>query len=464
MEPSVAHRVLIVDDDPSNHAALDRILSREGYAVLHASSGREAMELFRENDVDLVLTDLKMPGMTGLDLLKAIRTVREDVEVVVMTAYGTVETAVEAMKDGAYDFVTKPLSRLELVTCLRKALERRSLHRENASLKAELERSGQAAVVGRSPAMRALLAEVDQVAPSDATVLLSGESGTGKGHVARLLHRLSRRHTHKMLTVNCAALPEQLLESELFGYERGAFTGATQRKEGRFDLARGGTLFLDEITEMNPATQVKLLRVLQEGEYERVGGTETIEADVRVIAASNRNIEEEVDTGRFRKDLFYRLNVIRLHIPALRDRDDDVSLLAQHFLERYATKNGKRLRGFTAEALDALDAWSWPGNVRELENAIERAVVLSRDATIGLYDLPPAVRGGEGKKRLTFEVGTPLKHVERRMIEETLVQTGGDKTLAATLLGITARTIYRREAEWALESEQGAAAVADDDG
>jgi two-component system response regulator HydG len=356
------------------------------------------------------------------------------------------------MKEGAYDFVSKPLKRYELVSTLRKALEKHSLQAENRRLRAQLAEVGDGEVIGTSEPMRQLLAEVEQVAPADATVLLSGESGTGKGRTARLLHGMSRRKNRRFITVNCAAIPESLLESELFGYEKGAFTGATGRKEGRFDLARGGTLFLDEITEMSPSVQVKLLRVLQEGEYERVGGTETLQANVRVIAATNRDIEKEVEAGRFRQDLFYRLNVIRLEVPPLRERYADVPLLAQHFLTKFMRKNAKELRGFTPEALDALQGWRWPGNVRELENAVERAVVLCREERIDVDDLPGPVRQGRGgRQHLVFEVGTPLKQVERRMIEETLRYTSGDKGLTASLLGITARTIYRREAEWAAE-------------
>jgi two-component system response regulator HydG len=257
------------------------------------------------------------------------------------------------------------------------------------------------------------------------------------------------------VTVNCAAIPESLLESELFGYEKGAFTGAVARKEGRFDLAHGGTLFLDEVTEMKPAVQVRLLRVLQDGEYERVGGTETLHADVRVIAATNRDIRTQIEKGDFREDLYYRLNVIPLSVPPLRDRYEDIALLAQHFLVRYAQKNQKDLKGFTPEALEALNGWRWAGNVRELENAVERAVVLCRGDRIDVLDLPPGLREGQGRrKRLAFEVGTPLKNIERRMIEETLRFCDGDKSLAASLMGITARTIYRREAEWAQEREE----------
>jgi two-component system response regulator HydG len=444
--------ILVVDDDESNRVTLQRLLGREGFQVVDVASGREAMEVLRAERVDLVLTDLKMPGMSGIDLLRAVRTVDPDIEVVVMTAYGTVETAVEAMKEGAYDFVAKPLRRLELVTCVRKALEKRALQLENRRLRDQLAAVGEGEIIGQSDAMRSLLDEVEQVAPADVTVLVTGESGTGKGRLARLLHRMSRRRDSRFITVNCAAIPETLLESELFGYERGAFTGATQRKEGRFDLARGGTLFLDEITEMTSSVQVKLLRVLQDGEYERVGGTETLHAEVRVIAASNRDTEREVAEGRLRQDLFYRLNVIRLEVPPLRERYEDIPLLAQHFLVQFTRKNAKELRGFTPEATEALTAWDWPGNVRELENAVERAVVLCRDEWIGLDDLPAVVRQRRGgRQRMAFEVGTPLKQVERRMIEETLRYTSGDKNLTASLLGITARTIYRREAEWTQE-------------
>ena len=417
----MSDRILVVDDDESNRVTLERILRREGLDVVHAASGRDALVILREQPVDLVLTDLKMPGMTGIDLLKATRMVEPDVEVVVMTAYGTVETAVEAMKEGAYDFVSKPLRRMELVTCVRKALEKRRLSVENRHLRERLAAVGEGEMIGRSQVMRALLDEVEQVAPSDATVLFTGESGTGKSRLARLLHRMSRRKAGRLVTVNCAAIPESLLESELFGYEKGAFTGAVTRKEGRFDMARGGTLFLDEVTEMKPAVQVRLLRVLQEGEYERVGGTDTLTADTRVVAASNRDIQKEVAEGRFREDLYYRLNVIPVLVPPLRDRSEDIALLAQHFLVRYAAKNRKEFGGFSPEALETMQGHRWPGNVRELENAIERAVVLCRAERIGVDDLPPQVRAAQpSRQRVSFEVGTPLKTIERRMIQETL--------------------------------------------
>jgi two-component system response regulator HydG len=428
---------------------LERILSREGWDVVHAEDGRKGLERLRDGGVGVIVTDLKMPGMSGLELLKAARALAPDVEVVVMTAYGTVETAVVAMKEGAYDYVTKPLRRSEIVATIRKAYEKRQLILEKQQLREQIRAASSNQVIGTSAPLRLLLEEIDQVAPSDASVLLVGESGTGKGLLARALHERSRRRNKRMITVNCAALPESLLESELFGHESGAFTGARRRKEGRFDLAQGGTLFLDEVTEIPLSVQVKLLRVLQEGEYERVGGTRTLTADVRVVAATNRNIESEVAAGRFREDLYYRLNVIQLRVPPLRDRRDDIPLLAAHFLDRFARKNHKAVAGFTPEAQDALVGYHWPGNVRELENALERAVVLSRSDHIELAQLPPAVRQGRGaRKRLTFEVGINLKEVERQLIKETLMYTRGDKRLAASLLGITARTIYRREAEW----------------
>ncbi len=442
-------RILVVDDEQANRVTLERILRREGWDVLQAPDGRQALDTLRAQGADVVITDLKMPGMSGLELLRAIKALSPDIEVLLMTAYGTVETAVDAMKEGAYDFVTKPLRRMELVRTIRKALEKRGLILENQRLREQLESGPTHDVIGSSGAMRQVLEEVDQVAPSDASVLLVGESGTGKSMLARALHERSRRRQARLVTVNCAAIPENLLESELFGHEQGAFTGAIAKKEGRFDLARGGTMFLDEVTEMSPSVQVKLLRVLQEGEYERVGGTRTLNADVRVVAASNRNIEEAVRNKSFREDLYYRLNVIEVRVPSLRERIEDVPLLAAHFLARYAAKNRKEVHGLSNEALDALMGHSWPGNVRELENVIERAVVLCRGAIVELELLPPALRNNEGgRKALTFTVGTPLKTVERLMIEETLRHAAGDKTLAANLLGITARTIYRREAEW----------------
>lgn len=442
-------RVLVVDDEASNRTALERILVREQFEVIHAEDGAAALQRVRLDRPHLMLTDYKMPGMTGLELLQTARSLDPDLEVIVMTAYGTVETAVQAMKDGASDFVTKPLRRADIVRAAKKALDKRRLLLENRALRAELDGLRTSTVIGRSAVMTALLNEARQVADSRASVLLTGESGTGKGRLARYIHDVSPRSEGRLVTVNCGALPENLLESELFGHEAGAFTGATGRKEGRFDLARGGTLFLDEVTEMSPAVQVKLLRVLQDGEYERVGGTRTLTADVRILAATNRDPRQAIADGRLREDLYYRLHVIRLNLPPLRDRRDDVPLLAAHFVAVHAERNGRQVRGFSPDVLDALAAHDWPGNVRELENVVERAVVLCRGDTITREQLPVALQALDPRPdALTFQVGTPLKEVERRMIEATLATTGGDKTMAARLLGITARTIYRREAEW----------------
>ncbi len=439
--------VLVVDDEPSNRQVLLKVLEREGHRVEETSSGREALDRIRQGGVALCLSDLRMPGMDGLELLKAARAIDPEVEFIVMTAYGTVESAVDAMKEGAYDFITKPLRRVELVTTVRKALEKQRLARENRSLRARLE--DEEAVVGHSTAMRRVLDEIEQVAPSEAAILLEGESGTGKGMLARRIHALSARSGRRMITVPCGAIPETLLESELFGYEPGAFTGARGRKEGRFDLAAGGTLFLDEVTEMPAAVQVKLLRVLQDGEYERIGGTRTLRADCRIVSATNRDVDRAVAEGRFREDLFWRLDVIRVRVPPLRERVEDVPLLVQHVLAASIRKNRKPLEGIAPEALDALASYHWPGNVRELENVVERAVVLARGRLVEIHDLPEGVRQGRGVRQVvSFRVGTPLKAVERRLIEETLRLAGGDRTLAASLLGITARTIYRREAEW----------------
>jgi two-component system, NtrC family, response regulator HydG len=446
--------LLVVDDEQANLDSLDRIFAREGLRVLKAANGQEAVEALRANPVDVVLTDLMMPGMSGQELLRAVRAVAPDAEVVLMTAYGTVEAAVAAMKDGAYDFLTKPLKRHAVLKSVAQALEKRRLVQENKKLRARLAGTEQP-IVGQSPSLRATLDVIRQAAPSSATVLLLGESGTGKEMFARALHEHSPRAQGPFVPINCAAIPETILESELFGYERGAFTGATQRKEGRIERAQQGTLFLDEIGELTPSVQVKLLRFLQEGEIERLGGTGTVKVDCRVVAATNQDLATRVREQKFREDLFYRLNVIQVVLPPLRDRVEDVPLLADHFIARYSAKNQKPVRALTREALSAMESYPWPGNVRELEHAIERAVVLSHGAEIELGDLPESVRGGGAAARagmagtaagltLTVPLGTTMEDIELRVIRETLRQTKGDKNLAAQLLGIAARTIYRK--------------------
>jgi len=454
----VSPLILIVDDERPNLESLEKIFARDGWRVALASSGAEALEAIRRERPAVVLTDLMMPGMGGDSLLRAVKTVSPETEVVLMTAHGTVESAVSAMKDGAYDFITKPLKRQAVVKSARQALEKASLVAENRALKArlaELAPGGEGGLLGTAPAFRAVLETLRQVAPSSASVLLTGESGTGKELAARLVHDLSPRAAGPFVPIHCAAIPESILESELFGYEKGAFTGATGRKEGRFERAHGGTLFLDEVGEMSPSVQVKLLRVLQDGVVDRLGGTEPVQVDVRVVAATNKDLATEVRAGRFREDLFYRLDVVSVRLPPLRDRREDVPLLATAFLRRFAEKNGKRLSGFTPAALAALEAAPWPGNVRELQHAVERAVILTRGEVLDVGDLPEPLRvaappgsaaasSGGGAPSLTVPLGTTLDEVERVVIRETLRQTRGDKNLAAQLLGIAARTIYRK--------------------
>ena len=441
--------ILVVDDEEPNRATLERILVREGLTVLQAADGREAIEAIRSSQPSVILTDLKMPGMSGMELLRTAREIDGDLEVILMTAFGTVENAVEAMKYGASDFITKPLRRSDIVRAVIKAVEKRALVDENRTLKEQLSQGKSSPMIGSSPAMIDLLAEARQVADSIATVLITGESGTGKGLLARWLHSHSPRAKENLIEVNCSALPENLLESELFGYEPGAFTDAKSLKKGRFDLANQGSLFLDEVTELPVAVQAKLLRVLQDGQYERLGGTETHHSNVRLIAATNRTPEDAVKQGLLRDDLFYRLNVIRLEIPPLRNRIEDIPLLTQSFINRFSARHGRTVSGVSEDAMICLEAWSWPGNVRELENTLERAVVLCREGVIDTADLPVDIaKAKKTPDRLSFSVGTPLRTIERRMIEATLKKCDGDRQKTAALLGTTVRTIYRREAEW----------------
>lgn len=440
--------VLVVDDEPSNLTSLKKIFERESFRVFTAENAKQALEVARSHRVQVVLTDLMMPGTNGVELLRALKEVTADTEVVLMTAYGTVETAVQAMREGAYDFVEKPLKRMNIVKTVRKAAERHSLVAENRSLRQEIEALTHREIVGQSGALRRVLDVAAQAAPSSATVLILGESGTGKELIARHIHGKSQRSDQPFVAVNCAAIPETILEAELFGHERGAFTGAVGKREGRFSRARGGTLFLDEIGELTPQVQVKLLRVLQEGEFEPIGG-EPQRADVRIVAATNRDLAAEVEAGRFREDLYYRLNVIAVTAPPLRTRREDVPLLVDHFLGVYCRKNGRARLSVAREVMNKLLEYDWPGNVRELENVVERAAVLCRSSTLTLDDLPESVAKADAPAPATldFSIGTPLEEVERRMIRETLKHTSGDKRLAAQLLGISTRTIYRKIGE-----------------
>ncbi len=442
--------ILVVDDEKNIRDALVKILNKEGYNTLSAAEGKEALNILRERDVNLVLTDLKMPAMDGLELLTACKMIKPTVEVILITAYGTIEKAVSAIKDGAYDFITKPFKQKIITDVINRAIAMQTLNVRDKLVQEKLLEKFQEEghVIGHSEAIQKIIKLAKQIAPSQATVLIQGESGTGKEVIAALIHNLSPRKKKPFIKVCCAALPDTLLESELFGYEAGAFTGAITQKQGRFELANEGTLFLDEVAEISPLLQVKLLRILQKGEFERLGGTKTIRCNVRILAATNANLAKEVEEKRFREDLFYRLNVISFIIPPLRDRKEDIPLLVNHFLEFYSKKNNKEIDGISIVAMELLMNCSWPGNVRELENAIERAVVLTKDKVILPQDLPETIYKEnicEDESKFTIPIGTTLREVERKVIMETLRRTKGDKEATAKLLGIATSTIYRKK-------------------
>src|SRR3990172_1276873 len=448
--------ILVADDEPGMRESVARALRREAFHVIAVEDGAAALDVLRRGGVDLLVADLRMPGLDGLELLRAVKVVAPDTGVILLSGRGTVEEAVAAMKEGAYDFLTKPFDLAPLIRIVRQALQHRALVLENRNLRRRLdELAGTGEFIGASPAMLEVLALVKQVASASTTVLISGESGTGKEVVARALHRFSPRRGKPFVSLNCAALPETLLESELFGYEKGAFTGAVGRKMGRFEMADGGTLLLDEVGDLSPAAQAKLLRVLQEGEFEPLGATRSVRVDVRVVAATNQDLAQLVKERRFREDLYYRLQVITVSLPPLRERREDIPLLAQHFLRLYAVKNQREIEGFTENALAKLVDYAWPGNVRELEHIVERGVILARARLLGLEDLPEAIAQTEPSTRvISIPLGMPLEEVEQRLIEETLLRTKGDKELAAKLLGIASRTIYRKLKERGSETAE----------
>jgi len=445
---SRAGRILVVDDEVNARTALAELLRDEGYEVEMAADAFKALGKFEAFSPHVVVTDLKMPGMDGVELVKKLRASDEAPAVVVMTAFGAVQTAVDAMRAGAADYLTKPLDFGELLLVLDRVFETEHLRREARQLRARVtDRTAPKNIVGMSPPMQRVFEVVDQVAPSRASVLITGESGTGKELIANAIHQRSPRANGPFIKLHCAALAESLLESELFGHEKGSFTGAMARKDGRFSLADGGTLFLDEIGEISPAIQVKLLRFLQEHEFERVGGTQTIKVDVRVIAATNRNLPEEVAKGRFREDLYYRLNVVSLEMPPLRDRVSDIPALVKFFVDKYAKANDKVMDGIAPQTLETMMAYSWPGNVRELENAIERAVVLTTGSTIEPRALPSTVRPTATATAIPGAPAIPgstMAELERYAILETMKATGGSTSKAAEMLGISTRTIQYR--------------------
>jgi two-component system NtrC family response regulator len=438
--------ILVVDDELNYLTVMEALLEEAGYEVITAGSGLEAIKIAGDSDLDLVLTDMKMPKMSGIELLDEMRRLYPDLPVIIMTAYGTVEKAVTAMKKGAFDYILKPFKNEEILVTIAKALELRHLLLKNRLLNQEMDKKyGFPNIVGESRSMQEILALVKRVAQSRATVLITGESGTGKELIARAIHQVSNRAAKSFISVNCGALTETLLESELFGHERGAFTNAVTMRKGRFELADGGTLFMDEVAEMSQALQVKLLRILQEMEFERVGGTRTIKVDVRMVAASNRDLKEEVEAGRFREDLFYRLNVVHLQLPPLRQRQEDIPLLATHFISKYVAENLRDKTRITPEALKVLVQYDWPGNVRELENVMERAVILCSDNVIAPQDLPAelAPSGSESKLEIDrfIPLHTPLpealESIEEQMIRRALEKSGQVQVRAAEILGIT---------------------------
>ncbi|HEY7434078.1 MAG TPA: sigma-54 dependent transcriptional regulator [Methylomirabilota bacterium] len=435
-------RILVVDDEPTQLELVGGFLRRQGFEVAEAASGQAAVARFKQEPFDLVLTDQRMPDLSGLEVLEAVRAASPDTAVVIMTAFGTIETAVSAVKAGAADYLAKPLNLDELLHRLHQIQDRRRLLTENRELRAALaERHRVEGIIGESGAMQEVLSVVRRVAPSDATVLIRGESGTGKELIARAIHYASPRAARALVKVNCAALAESLLEAELFGHEKGAFTGAVAARKGRFELADGGSLFLDEIGDLPPHLQVKLLRVLQEREFERVGSSRPIKVDVRLLAATHRNLETLVREGRFRDDLYYRINVVTIQLPPLRERREDLPLLIDHFLRAFADKNGKSIRGLTRDAREALLRYEYPGNVRELENLIERAVVLTRDDVIGLTDLPLTLDTQAAEVESGPGLVAAVEGLERRMIREALAKADGIQTRAAELLGIGERVL-----------------------
>ena len=433
--------ILVVDDDKGHRTMLKTLLSGWGYSVAEADDGSIAIEMARENPFDLVLMDIRMVKVSGLEALAKIKAINPSIPIIIMTAYSSVETAVEALKKGAYDYLTKPLDFDELHLTMERAMDHTHLKEENRLLKASLgEKFDRRNIIGNSPQMVRLFETIAQVAPSEATVLITGESGTGKELIAGAIHYNSERKDGPFIKVNCAALTETLLESELFGHEKGAFTGAHRRKEGQFSLADGGSLFLDEVSEMPLSMQVKLLRVIQEREFTRVGGEEVIQVDVRIIAATNKNLEQAVEDETFRGDLYYRLNVFPIYMPPLREHKTDILLLADYFLEKYAVENRKEARRFSTPAIDMLMDYHWPGNVRELENCIERAVLLCEEGVIHSYHLPPTLQTGTESDTLPgFSLEDAVVKLERDMIIDALKNTRGNITEAAQILKTTVR-------------------------
>ncbi len=438
--------ILIVEDDPSVGESIRQLLKKRGYDILLASNGKEALPLLRQRVVDLVITDVVMPKMDGIELLEAVKGLKPEIEVIVISAQGTIEKAVQAMKLGAFDFVEKPINARVISLLVERALEKQTLILQNKDLRSKLEdRFHFKNIIGKSEKMVKLFDLIEHIAPYDSSVLIIGESGTGKELFANAIHYNSPRASMPFIKVSCASLSEGIIESELFGHEKGSFTGAITSRKGRFEIAHQGTLFLDEVEDIPLATQIKLLRVLQEGEFERVGGNKTIKVNIRIIAASNRDLQEAVRNGTFREDLYYRLNVVNIKLPALKERREDIPFLVHFFIEKFNQRYHMKVKGVSQRAMNDLIDYDWSGNVRELENTIESVMVINSPEVIDIQHLPQEMKDfKETPGTIPIKIGTPLEKIEREMLIQTLKATKGNKRKAAELLGINVRTIHRK--------------------
>ncbi len=445
--------ILIIDDEKNIRSGLSDSLELEGYNTFTAENGKQGLERFSKGDIDLVITDLRMPEITGEDVLKQITTENPGVPVIVLTGHGSIDSAVEAMRNGAYDFLTKPLNLDQLSMIVKRALEGRELALQHRELVKELDsKKAFESIIGKSLEMQKIFNIIRKVADTKSSVLITGESGVGKELVANAIHNLSKRKNKRMISVNCSALSKELLETELFGHEKGAFTGANSLHRGRFELADNSTLFLDEIGEIDQNIQVKILRVLQERAFERVGGENTVNVDVRIIAATNRDLEQEVGKGNFRQDLFYRLNVVHIHVPPLRERKDDIPLMITSFIQEFSKENGKLIEGIDNQARNAIYAYDWPGNIRELRNCIESAVVMCESNIITLDDLPPSVnKASSTENMIQIPVGITMEEAEKIIIQHNLAINKGNKSKTADMLGIGRKTLHRKLEEYSLE-------------
>ena len=441
--------LLIIDDEKNIREGLQANFEMQEYNVKTAASGKEGLDLISKGDIDLVITDLRMPGISGEEVLRHVATETPGIPVIVLTGHGSIDSAVDAMRHGAYDFLTKPLELDQLDMIVKRALEGRQMRLEHQDMKKQLEsKQSLSTMIGNSLAMQKIMSVVQKAAGSKANVLITGESGVGKEVVARAIHELSSRHDKAMVNVHCAALSETLLESELFGHEKGAFTGADKLQKGRFELAHGSSIFLDEIGEINQSVQIKILRVLQEKKFERVGGEQTIEVDVRVIAATNRNLEEEIKKGNFRDDLFFRLNVVHIEVPPLRERKEDIPLLVNAFLDEFNRENNRSIKGISSQAKKAIQSYDWPGNIRELRNCIESAVVMCTTDEIQIEDLPSNVGKSSSEDAISIPFGITLEEAEKIIIERNLMANGNNKSKTADVLGIGRKTLQRKLSEW----------------